>query len=171
MDGSDNIPRWLQAQADAARALIANIRDIAVDDEVAKHDAIEGETSLLEAIDAAVQRIATLDTHILALDTQIDGLKKRSERFARQRDMLRAAVQSAMNQADLPNLELASATLFLASAAPSAIVTQEADIPSEFFTPQPPKLDRRRLLAELKKGPVAGATLSNGSQTLHIKKA
>jgi len=52
------------------------------------------------------------------------------------------------------------------------IVTDESQIPTRFFKPQPPKLDRKELLDALKIGEtVPGADMSNGGTTIQIRRA
>jgi hypothetical protein len=50
------------------------------------------------------------------------------------------------------------------------VVTNEPDIPEQFWLPQPPKLDRRAVLEALKVGiAVTGAELANPRITIAIR--
>lgn len=164
-----NVSRNLKVNAESARVLMLNLRDILADDETAKSDAIEGETSLMEAIDVAVARLGELDCHKDALKAHIDALKSRLARFENQGEMIRAALASAIGMSGLRKIERPSATLSLRAVAASVRVIEEADIPSAFWKPQAPKLDKSSLLKALKEGPVAGAELSNGGETIAIR--
>jgi hypothetical protein len=49
-------------------------------------------------------------------------------------------------------------------------VVDEREIPEPFWRPQPPKLDRKALLAALNAGQtVLGASLGNGSTTITVR--
>lgn len=166
-----NEARSLQIQGEAAAALLANIRDVIGDDEEMALVAVEGETGLIEAISAAVDRIAELNAHCEALEIKGKALSERRSRFENQAERIRAAIFVAMGQAELRKLELPQATLSVRSVAPKAEITDEALLPSKFWKPQEPKLDKKAVLDALKaKEDVPGAVLSNGSETLAIKR-
>lgn len=160
----------IQNEAEAAAALLANIRDVIADDDEAVQDAIEGETNLKEVIGAAVARIAEIDALSDAIKAQADKLKARRDRLDNQADLLRAAIANAMQTAEVDRLELPAATLTIKATAPKAVITDEAAIPSRFFVPQDPKLSLKAVGDALKAGEqVPGATLSNGGSTLQIR--
>lgn len=158
----------LHRETEAARALLANIRDVIGDDEDMAHDAVEGETSLLEEMAKAVARIQEVAAFEAALAAQIEQLEARKSRFANQGERIRTALCVAMGDVGLKKAELAGATLTLKPVPPKVVVTDEAAIPAAFWKPSDPKLDRKALLAALKDHPVDGASLSNGSTTISI---
>lgn len=165
-----DIAHELHEQSLAANVLLANIRDVIGDDEEMALVVIEGETDLKEAIAAAVDRISDLNAHMEALASQIKALGERKSRFEVQGERLRAAIHVAMGQAGLRKLELPQATLSVRAVAPKAEIIDEALIPSKFWKPQDPKLDKKAVLDALKaKEAIPGATLSNGGETLAIK--
>jgi len=162
--------RGLKDEAEAARSLLANIRDIVQDDEQAAADAIEGETNLLEAIGAAVDAILEADAEAEALAGMVKRLAQRRERAEARADRIRAAIADAMAQTDLRKLKLPQATLTIKATPPKAIITDELDIPTKYLIEQPPKLDKRAVLEALKAGEqVPGAQLSNGGASLQIR--
>lgn len=157
------------ASADAA-ALVANFRSIIGDDDQATHDLIEGETNLLAVLDGAVARLAEIEAIRSGIAELVGNLAVRSDRLKKQGENIRAALQHALETANLKKHESPAGTISLRAVAPSATITEEADIPSRFWITQPPKLDRKAVLAALKdKIDVPGATLSNGGQTIAIK--
>lgn len=162
---------YISKEAEAAATLLKNIADIVADDEVAREDAIEGETNLKEVIAAAVEEIAEAEAMAEVIKVRAGDLAARKKRLEDRAEMLRAAIASALDHVDCKKLTLPTATLSVAPVPPKAIVIDEADLPSDFFEPQPPKLDRRKLLAALKDGPVPGAELSNGGTSLRIRSA
>lgn len=165
-----DVSRQLLIQGEVAKSLLANIRDVIGDDEEMALTALEGETSLIESIEKAVERLRTLEAYGEALGAQIKALNERKSRFEAQHERIKASVFVAMGQAELRSLELPSATLSIRPVQPKAEVTDESLIPAKFWKPQDPKLDKIALLKALKeKEAVPGATLSNGGETLAIK--
>jgi len=165
-----DVSRELHIQGEAARALLLNIKDVVEDDAEMIETAIEGETNLKEAISAAVDRILELDAHEEAITAQIKALSERKERFSHQSERIKAAVHVAMSQAELRKMELPVATISVRAVPPKAEITDEAILPSRFWKPQDPKLDRKAILDALKaKEEVPGATLSNGGETISIR--
>lgn len=162
--------RTLRIQGEAARSLLANIRDVIGDDEEMALVAVEGETGLIEAIAAGVDRISELNAHCEALEIQMKTLGERRSRFEDQALRIKTALHVAMGQAELRKLELPQATLSIRALPPKTEITDEALIPSKFWKSQDPKMDRKAVLDALKaKEHVPGATLSNGGETLAIK--
>ena len=167
---ADNVTYDLRQQAEAARALIANFNDILGDDEDAKLDAIEGETDLLETVDIALNRILLLESLEEGLKIHANNISDRRSRMKKQAEFLRTAIGVALAQSDITSLELPMATLSRKAVPVSAIITEEADLPSEFLKTEV-KVDKSAVLKALKAGDeVPGATLSNGGETIQIRK-
>lgn len=165
-----NVSREVQIQGEAARSLLANIRDVIGDDDEMIATAVEGETSLIEAISGGVDRIEELKAHREAIETRIKDLQTRRDRFEDQEGRIKAAIHIAMGQAELPKIELPQATLSLRAVPPKAEITDEALVPSKYWKAQDPKLDKKAVLDALKaKEDVPGASLSNGSQSISIR--
>lgn len=171
-----SVKRDLETEAAAAAVLVANMRDVLADDEQAERDAIEGETGLFEALSAAGERILEIEAFETAIDGRIAALRTRKDRYARQGESLRSAVQSAMAMAGLKTSEFEHVTLTRKALGASVEVVEEADIPSQFFKmppPPAPKLDRMGLLKALKDcrdgESIPGARLVTGRETVQIK--
>jgi hypothetical protein len=160
----------LKNEAEAARSLIANLRDVLDDDDQLTHDMIEGETALFDAAATAVARLSEVEGFAAAIDDRIKSLATRKQRLEAQAERIRTAILVAMGVAGLKKMELAIATISVRAVAPKVVIGNEADIPSTFWVPSDPRLDRKALLAALKDGAtIPGATLSNGSETLSIR--
>ncbi len=131
---------------------------------------IEGETGYFEAIDKVLGLLAETQMLIDGVAERAAALAARKQAFERRELAIRAALLRSMESTGLRTIQRAVATLSLGSKAVSAIVTDEAAIPKDYKTPQPDKLDKRKLLAALKEGvEIPGATLSNGGVTLSIR--
>lgn len=165
-----DVRRDLYMQGDAAKVLLANIRDVIGDDDEMIATAVEGETGLIEAIGGAVDRIHELEAHCEALAIQSKRLTERLSRFEDQAARIKAAIHVAMGHGELRKLELPQATLSLRPVPSKAEITDESAIPAKFWKTQEPKLDKRAVLDALKaKEDVPGAVLSNGSETISIR--
>lgn len=165
-----DIRRTLKDETEAARALLANIHDVVGDDDEAILGTVEGETNLIEVITRAVERLDELESHDEALAGLVKSYNARRDRLQNQGELLRAAISVALEAAGLKRLELPQATLTIKATPPSAVITDEAALPSKFWKPSDPKLDKRAVLAALKEGEtVPGATLSNGGTTLQVR--
>jgi hypothetical protein len=163
--------RSIEIEAEAARLLLANLKDVLAGDEDATLSTIEGETGLFEAIDEATARVLEIGAMQDAIGARMDSLKARMARLDAQSERIRTCIAVAMETAELKKLERPEATLSLGKKAATAVITNEADIPAEFWKPSDPKLDKKALLAALKdKREIPGATLSNGGTTLSIRK-
>jgi hypothetical protein len=165
-----DLARKLDIQGEAALHLLNTMRDILGNDEEMIHDAIEGQTNLLETIDAAVVRCNTLGSFEEAIDLHIKRLQDRKARFTKQKELIRAAIHTAMQQADLTSLERAQATVTIKKCPPKVEIIAEADVPAQFWKPSDPKLDKAALLKALKeKQQIAGVKLSDPQTTLEIR--
>lgn len=160
----------LRREAEAARTLLLNIRDVIGDDDQAASDAVEGETSLHDAASNALERLAEIDALTVAIKSQREKLSARLERLGSQADTIRAAIAAAMAQAGLQKMELPAGTISVKATAPSLRLIEEADIPAAFWKRGDPSLDKKAILAALKdKQDVPGACLSNGGSTIQIR--
>lgn len=160
----------LDREARAAASLRASLEQLAEGDEDLMLDMIEGETSLLECIDALLLRNAADRALVEGTDKVIADLQARKDRVKRRMEFDRALIEQAMMTAEISKIERPAATLSLANRAPSLRLENEADIPAEFWTAGAPKLDRKALTDALKSGrPVPGAALSNAAPTLTVR--
>lgn len=165
--------RSLEIEASAAAALLENLsQSVVVEDEADTliRDMIEGETGLYEAIDVAIERMATADAHADALAEMIKKLQARKRRFEDQKDAIRLSLAAAMETIGEKKIERPGGTLSLKATPPTAVITDEALLPPEFWVPVDPKLDKRKLTAALKDGrEIEGAWLNNGGSTVQVK--
>lgn len=166
----------LRRQTDAARDLLASLRDQgAADDEELVADAIEGETDILEAIAAALDEIDEADLLILGGKVKIEKIDARVAAEERRVERLRAAVERAIVMSEIPTpIRLPTATLSIAKRKPQVVVDNEAEIPARFFVQPPapaPKLDKKALAAALTETPITGAHLDNGGASLVVRRS
>lgn len=161
--------RNLEREAEAARQLREHITTIAADDPELVADMIEGETGINEAIEAALAQIAADEAHIDGISAFQSRLGARKERLRRRTELMRAAVKSAMEAADMKRKELPIGTITRAALPRQVIVTDESRIPAQFWKQPDPVLDNAAIKAALKAGDqIGGAELDNGGATLKI---
>jgi hypothetical protein len=145
----------LRKESEAARLLLAGLVEMGLkDDEELIGDAVEGETDLIEAIAAALDGIDDDEVLVAGIDEKLrqlaDRKKAAKERIGRRRGLIEQAM--AIAWADQP-LRLPSATLSLSRRQRDIVITEEADIPAQFWVPQPPpppKLDKKTLRDRLR---------------------
>jgi len=162
--------RDLARETEAARVLRENLADIIQDEDDAR-DFVEGETNLNEAIELAVKQEGEDATAVEAIARYIEKLKSRSDRYKKRMEATRTAIAIAMDQAEQKKIETPYGTVTRRQTVRTAIVTDEASIPTSYWKPQDPKLDKAKLAADLRAGQkIEGATLSNGGDTVMIKR-
>src|SRR5260370_34941549 len=140
-----------------------------IDDETLR-DTVEGLTNLTEILAAVVR--SHLDDLALttALRARISTMQERLSRLEDRIEKKRTLVESVMERADIRKLSQPDFTVSLLPTAAPLVVLNESEIPDPFWRPQPPKLDRRGLLAALTSGQsVPGATLGNGTVTIAVR--
>lgn len=188
----------LSKQIEVAKILREQITDIAAGDPEFIRDMIEGETDLHECIYTLVASIAEDEVLARSIKEYQDGLTARRKRIEDRADLKRALVATAMEAGELRKLEAPAGTVSLKPVPPKVIVSEEADIPARFWKPADPTLDRKTLGDALKARAAAlrelegieepedreaarskvdaehpsipGATLSNGSMTISIRR-
>jgi Siphovirus Gp157 len=133
-------------------------------------DTLEGITNLGEMI-AALIRSALVDEAFQAgLRTRLAEMRQRLARLEERSAKKRQLALDAMCEVGLKKLEQPDFTASARASLPSLVVTAEELIPPDYWMPQPSKLDRQALLADLKRGgEVAGALLGNPQPTLAVR--
>lgn len=170
-----NAEHSIARNTEYAKRLLAHLRASGDDGDVELvADTIEGETGLHEAIEAALAEIDECDVIVA-------GLKAKEAEFATRRaaaekriERIRAMIEQAMLATEQTSFRLTTGTVTLTKRAAGLIITNEADIPGEFWVEQErpaPKLDKKALLRALNdKRSVPGAGLDNGSFSLSVRR-
>lgn len=162
--------RDLSKQIAAARVLKVALEGF--DDLDLLRDSIEGETTLHEAIARVMASLLDDEVMLAGLDEMLKVMGARKSRIEKRVERQRAAIEQGMIAGELKTLPLPDATLSIREIAPKIIVTDETKLPAEFFTPQPPKLNKSALNAAVNNGlTFEGVTFSNKSTSLSIRRA
>jgi hypothetical protein len=140
-----------------------------IDDETLR-DTLEGISTLPEALATFVRSYLEDLAFAAALGTRIGDMQTRLARIEARADKKRASITSVMERSDIKKLEQPDFTASLRSVPPGLLVANESLVPTDYWKPQPAKLDKRGLLATLNSGQlVPGAALGNGSVTLSVR--
>ena len=164
---SVNLRREL-AEHEALRAeLKAVFADI--DDETLR-DTLEGLSSLPEAIAAVIQAYMEDLTLAAALGMRISDMQQRLARFEARAERKRVLVTQVMERTEFKKLQEPDFTVSLRAVPPALVVSDETAIPTDYWKPLPPKLDKKSLIASLNAGQVVpGAALGNGGTTISVR--
>ena len=133
-------------------------------------DTLEGITNLHEMI-AAVIRSALVDEALQAgLRTRLEEMRRRLARLEERSAKKRQLALEAMCEVGLKKLEQPDFTASARAGMPPLVIVAEPEIPEPYWVPQPPKLDRQSLLADLKRGAmIQGAQLGNPKPCLAVR--
>lgn len=165
------IVRNAAMELEAAQVLRNQISDLAGGDEDFIRDSLEGELDLDRLVGKLVASIAEDEALAAGLKDHREAMEARLRRFTGRADDKRALLVKTLEIAGRPSIETPAGTVSLRPVPPKVVEADASEIPSEFWAPSPPKLDRKALLDALKAGrTVPGASLSNGGQTVAIKK-
>ena len=112
----------------------------------------KGITDLHEMI-AALIRSALVDERCRqVLRTRFEEMRQRLVRLEERGTKKRQLALETMCEVGLKNLEQPDFTASARAGMPAILIVAEELIPAAYWVPQPPKLDRQALLAELKRG-------------------
>ena len=120
---------------------------------------------------AAVIRSALVDEALYAgLRFRLDDMRERLSRLEVRAAKKRGLALEAMSEVGFAKLEQPDFTASTRAGSPALIVVAEDKVPSTYWLPQPPKLDRQTILGELKRGvEIPGAQLSNPQPVLMVR--
>jgi hypothetical protein len=139
-------------------------------DEQTLADTVEGLTDLNEII-AAIIRAALADEALATgLKGRIAQMQDRLERLQDCAAKRRQIAKDAMVELDLKKITAPDFTVSIRPGMPSLLVLDEAAVPSAYWEPREPRLNRQELLNELKGGAdIEGVALSNPEPVLSVR--
>lgn len=166
----------LEAEAEQARVLLQTLSTVgatlADEPDQTIQDLLEGETSFVEALSAAVSSIQYDEALAQAAEAMRDEIEARMARIRDRAQIKRQAVLYALQSADLASrkFELPQGTVYVAKTGGTAVeVTDETLIPARFWKTEP-KLVKSDISKAIKAGEeVPGAKLAEARETLTIK--
>ena len=139
-------------------------------DEQTLADTVEGLTDLHEIV-AAIVRAALADEALaIGLKSRIGEMQNRLERLQDCAAKRRQTAKDAMVELSIKKITAPDFTVSIRPGMPSLLVLDEAAVPSIYWQPVAPKLNRQELLNELKGGAeVQGVSLSHPEPVLSVR--
>jgi len=139
-------------------------------DEQTLADTVEGLTDLHEII-AAIVRAALADEALAnGLKFRVAEMEERLNRLQDRAAKRRQIVKEVMVELDIKKITAPDFTVSIRPGMPALLVLNEAVVPSIYWQPSAPRLDRQGLLSELKGGAeIDGVALSDPEPILSVR--
>jgi Siphovirus Gp157 len=139
-------------------------------DEQTLADTVEGLTDLTDILTAIIRAALTDEALATGLKVRIAEMQARFDRLQDRAAKRRQIAKDVMVELDLKKLQAPDFTASIRPSMPALMVIDEAAVPSIYWEPRDPKLNRQGLLADLKGGiEIAGAALSNPEPVLSVR--
>ena len=139
-------------------------------DEQTLADTVEGLTDLHEIVTAIIRSALADEALATGLKCRISDMQDRFDRLQDLASKRRQIAKDVMVELDLKKITAPDFTVSIRPGLPSLLVLDEAAVPSTYWQPSEPRLNRQKLSNELKTGTeIAGATLSNPEPVLSVR--
>jgi Siphovirus Gp157 len=161
----------LEFAAIAYRSIRDRIRaeDPQIDDQTLA-DTVEGLTDLHEIVTAIIRSALADEALATGLKGRIAEMEDRLGRLQDRAAKRRRIAKDVMVELDLKKLTAPDFTASIRSGMPALMVIDEAAVPSIYWEPRDPRLNRQGLLVDLKAGAeITGVTLSNPEPVLSVR--
>ena len=139
-------------------------------DEQTLADTVEGLTDLHEIIAAIIRSALTDEALANGLKIRVSEMHERLDRLQDRASKRRQIAKDAMLELDIKKITAPDFTVSIRPGMPALLVLDEAVVPSIYWQPSVPRLDRQGLLSELKGGAeIDGVALSNPDPVLSVR--
>jgi Siphovirus Gp157 len=139
-------------------------------DEQTLADTVEGLTDLHEIIAAIVRAVLADEALATGLKGRIAEMQDRLERLQDCAAKRRQIAKDVMVELDLKKITAPDFTVSIRPGMPSLLVLDEVAVPSIYWEPREPRLNRQGLLNELKDGAeIEGVALSDPEPVLSVR--
>jgi hypothetical protein len=133
-------------------------------------DTVEGLTDLHEILTAIIRAALTDQALATGLKGRIGDMQGRLERLEDRAAKRRQIAKDVMVELDLKKLAAPDFTASIRPGMPALMVIDEAAVPSIYWEPREPRLNRQGLVADLKQGAeITGVVLSNPEPVLSVR--
>jgi hypothetical protein len=133
-------------------------------------DTVEGLSDLPEILTAILRAALTDEALATGLKTRVAEMEGRLTRLQERARKRRQIVKDTMVGVDIKKLTAPDFTAAIRAGMPSLLVFDEAAVPSIYWEPREPRLDRQGILADLKQGTeIKGVTLSDPEPVLSVR--
>jgi hypothetical protein len=161
----------LQFSAVKYRAIRDRIRtqDPQIDEQTLA-DTVEGLTDLHEIIQAIIRSALCDEALVAALKCRVADMQDRLARFQDRASKRRQIAKDVMVELDLKKITAPDFTASIRPGMPALMVIDEAAVPSIYWQPSEPRLNRQGLAYELKQGAeIEGVALSDPEPVLSVR--
>jgi hypothetical protein len=139
-------------------------------DEQTLADTVEGLTDLHEIIAAIVRSALADEALATGLKSRVAEMQGRLDRLQDRAAKRRQIAKDVMVELDLKKITAPDFTVSIRPGMPALLVLDEAAVPSIYWQPSAPRLNRQGLLSELKDGAdITGVTLSDSEPVLSVR--
>jgi Siphovirus Gp157 len=139
-------------------------------DEQTLADTVEGLTDLHEIVTAIIRSALTDEALVTGLKCRIADMQGRLDRLQDRASKRRQIAKDVMIELDLKKITAPDFTVSIRPGTPALLVLDEAAVPSIYWEPREPRLNRQELLSELKEGAeIEGVALSNPEPVLSVR--
>jgi hypothetical protein len=139
-------------------------------DEQTLADTVEGLTDLHEIVTAIIRSALTDEALAAGLKGRIADMQERLDRLQDRASKRRQIAKDVMVELDLKKITAPDFTVSIRPGMPSLLVLDETAVPSIYWQPSAPRLNRQGLLSELKEGAdIKGVALSNPEPVLSVR--
>jgi len=139
-------------------------------DEQTLADTVEGLTDLHEIVTAIIRSALADEALATGLKSHIAEMQERLDRLQDRASKRRQIAKDVMVELDLKKITAPDFTVSIRPGMPALLVLDEAAVPSIYWQPSEPRLNRQGLLSELKDGAeITGVALSNPEPVLSVR--
>jgi len=139
-------------------------------DEITLADTVEGLTDLHEIVAAIIRSALSDEALATGLKGRIADMQGRLDRLEDRATKRRQIAKDVMVELDLKKISAPDFMVSIRPGPPALLVLDEAAVPSIYWLPSAPRLNRQGLLTELKDGAeIRGVTLSNPEPVLSVR--
>ena len=139
-------------------------------DEQTLADTVEGLTDLHEIITAIIRSALADEALATGLKCRIAEMQERFDRLEDRASKRRQIAKDVMIELDIRKITAPDFTVSIRPGMPALLVLDEAAVPSIYWQPSAPRLNRQGLLNELKEGAdIKGVALSNPEPVLSVR--
>ena len=143
--------------------------DSQIDDQTLA-DTVEGLTDLHEILTAIIRAALADQALASGLEGRIAEMQARRDRFQDRATKRRQIAKDVMVELDLKKLAAPDFTASIRPGMPALMVIDEAAVPSIYWEPREPRLNRQGLSNDLKQGAeITGVALSNPEPVLSVR--
>ena len=133
-------------------------------------DTVEGLTDLHEILSAVIRAALADQALATGLEGRIGEMQARRDRLHDRAAKRRQIAKDVMVELDLKKLAAPDFTASIRPGTPALMVIDEAAVPSIYWLPREPRLNRQGLANDLKQGTeITGVALSNPEPVLSVR--